>query len=138
MNDKITLRIFFAILFMMLPYIVAHFIPTNLIYSWKENPIKTDKEVYRTCETISWTMYRKSFLPLRARVTERIIDGSPVLNRSYDIVVLPVNKWKKVKASWENICLPPDIYYLQGIVEFDLMGITKQHFFETQSFKVVE
>ncbi len=132
------LRLFFVILFIFAPKIIAFLIPTSYIYHWQNNPILMDKQEFKICEPITWTLKRKSLIPFKATVTERIIDGSPVADRSYRSAVMATEEYKTVKVIWDNLCLKPDVYNLEGVIEFDFLGVTKSYVFNSLKFNVVE
>ncbi len=133
--ERIDLRIFFVIAFIFLPRLIVMAIPTNWIYDFK-TPVMTKSE-YETCEPLVWIIERKSLLATTARISQRIVDGQPVVNRNFDSFIEKTSGYRKFNSQWTDLCLEPDTYYLEGIIEFDLLGVTKTTVYKTASFKVV-
>jgi len=117
-------------------FIVLNFLPADLFYEWSRNPIKMNKEVYKPCEVLEWTVNRKTRVESPVTVTERIINGSPVHDREYSATLTLPNEWVDVPVEWDVGCLRAGTYRLTGVVTFEIMGVDKHYTYSSEPFKI--
>lgn len=124
----------FAVMAYLVPTLINRYTPTSHVYEWQHFEMKP---VFKTCEPIFWKFERRSKISAQAVVSERIIDGVPVMDRSYSGLVIANDEWKHIPVIWDAGCLPQDKYRLEIVVNIPYGEAIKTHAFY-QDFVVEE